>query len=95
MKYIVLKVEGKDGFSFEVPFVFTEMQVHAIVAQAMIGMFKITHPECRSEAISAGMFSSTEFGGGCGGISTSLNLKSRGSVDDRLLTMNDYGVGFL
>lgn len=91
MKYIVLECEISSDHKVEVPIIFPAALIHADVAKAMAHSIRFNHGWI-AKAISAGELPSTGILG-CHGKSETLNLKSRGAVDDRLLSLNDYGVG--
>lgn len=88
MKYIVLKVKIDATLSVELPVVFPNILVHANVAKALQAL-----PELKgASVVGAGEYTHTE--GACSGESTSLGIKSRGDVDELLLTMSDYGLNY-
>lgn len=91
MKYIVLEVV-KDHQTIHVPFVFSDVCVHAEVAHWMVRMLEMQYKApCRP--VSAGFISSMSFESGefCHGESESLKLKSDPVRDTQLIRMLDYG----
>jgi hypothetical protein len=101
MKYIVCQVQ-RDGAPFlNVPFVFPDVLVHAMVFSQMRALLEMQYfsavHKTEVTALSAGEFSSTVFedpSGLCHGKSSTLGVASRGREDDALLGMSDYGAGF-
>ncbi len=91
MKYIVMQVLNKSGLDLEVPFVFPEIIVHSMMAEACRSLLSIHFPESDIKAISAGFTSSMAFEDDCYGKSESLNLESRPERDNALIKMCDYG----
>lgn len=85
MKYIVLEVTH-GGSTRELPVIFPELLVHANVAKALATMRGLEN----AKPISAGFLSSMDVSPACHGASESLELKSRGKVDDNLIMMHDY-----
>lgn len=84
----------------DVPIVFPDMLVHAMVFAQMRALLEMQFFSNKHKttvvALSAGEFSSTQMidpDGFCHGKSDSLGVVSRGKEDDNLLGMNDYGVG--
>lgn len=93
MKYVILEIPiGKSGLLRDVPIIFPEELVHSDVANLMArcpGM-------ATARPIAAGFLSSMSVGGtgACYGESESLGkLKSRGQIDDQLISMMDYTHG--
>lgn len=89
MKYIVLKQIGKH-FSREVPIIFPNELVHSVVAEAIMDALEKEGHKTGFDVVSAGEFSSMDIQADCNGKSTTLNVKSRGDVDSRMITMYDY-----
>lgn len=75
----------------EIPFVFPEMCVHLLVANAMTTMLASMFEGAVITPLSAGSLSSTAFDDECYGESESLKLASRGIEDSRLIRTCDYG----
>ena len=96
MKYVVMSAPlGKSGMRRELPVVFPDALTHRDVADAL----KRGCPELRGAVpVAAGFLSSMSVGeeGACHGKSESLGgLASRGTVDDALMRMLDYGHGIV
>lgn len=77
MKYIVFQT--KDGL--ELPIAFPEMLVHKDVADRLHSIPVL----CRVVIVSGGFTSIGPYGPMCHGESVSLNVKSRGAIDDLLM----------
>lgn len=90
MKYIVMRAEVNDEMALELPIIFPDILVHADVAKC-VGWMMQEQFKAPVKAISAGFLNSIEFDGICYGKSESLGLSSRGSVDEKLIKMCDYG----
>lgn len=106
MKYIVCQVQH-DGEPFmNVPVVFPDLLVHAMVFAQMRALLEMQFFSNKKKttviALSGGEFSSMAFESHpmqtdpneqamCHGESTSLGVKSRGMEDDQLIRMTDYG----
>ena len=86
MKYIVIEVTG--NVELQVPFVFPEMLVHAMVAAQMEALLRIQYPGCKASTVSAGSINVTAQS--TYGKSVSLDLNSRVS-DGQLINGADYG----
>jgi hypothetical protein len=101
MKYIVCQVQRNGKPFINVPVVFPEILVHAMVFAQMRSLLEMQYfsNDHKTEVIplSAGDFSSTSFPDEqfCHGKSESLGVKSREKEDDTLLSMSDYGAGML
>lgn len=95
MKYIVIELKTKGGLVSEHPFVFPASIVHRDMAIAMITVMKQTiSREGEYKILAGGFINSWELDGcQCYGESTSLNVKSRGQVDDMLLFGHDMDAG--
>lgn len=92
MKYIVMKVQVKEDFIIEIPFVFPEIIVHANIADFCKVLLEKHFPAAESiQPISAGFCSSMAFEDDCYGESETLKLKSRPQEDSALIKMCDYG----
>ena len=94
MKYIVLGVIHESGMKMEVPFIFPEHIVHAMMSQVCKVLCEATWQDSTITPISAGFVSSTAFEDDCYGESETLGLKSR-PEDSRLIKMCDYGSMFV
>lgn len=90
MKYVVFRVDGE--FPIEIPVVFPHLLVHASVAERIQPMLQEVFGK-EVATVSAGEVSLFDVDCSCCGESTTLRLKSRGAIDDHLLSMNDYGSG--
>jgi len=98
VKYIVCQVQRDKEPFINVPFVFPDMLVHAMVFAQMRALLEMQYFSNKHKtevvALSGGFFSSTvmsDSDGLCHGESESLGIKSRGKEDDNLLKMADYG----
>lgn len=91
MKYIVMEVKMPKGGTLEIPFVFPDIIVHAMMAQVAKPLCEATWPGCITKPIAAGNFCSLDLTCECGDWSETLNLYSRGDTDSQLLRMADYG----
>lgn len=92
MKYIVIKITETDAHGqhgLEIPFVFPTIAVHATIAEALIPGLSKAWPTAKIEVVSAGFVNATATS--CFDSSESLNLKSRGDEDMRLINGSDYG----
>lgn len=77
MKYIVLQTDA----GLELPVLFPELLTHKDVAVRLQAL-----PELRGSVIVSGGFASIgPYGPMCHGESISLDVKSRGAIDDKLL----------
>lgn len=94
MKYVILEVSRDGQPMLEVPFVFPDFLVHKEVADSMRLHICVKHSMdgvvTSVKPVGAGFLASPDFHH-CHGESESLKLKSRGKVDDRLISMCDYG----
>lgn len=101
MKYVVCRVLRGGEKLIDVPVVFPDALVHAMVFAQMRALLEMQYFSngCRTSVVplSAGELSSTIFNeeGVCSGGSESLGVKSREHEDDALLKMNDYGSGMM
>ena len=75
----------------EVPFVFPDMCVHKIIAEAVTPGLLQHWEGAEVKPIAAGFLSSAGLEANCHGESDSMKLKSRGSEDMYLIRMADYG----
>lgn len=102
MKYVALKMTVR-GMSREVPVIFPDFISHVnMAASALVALdaecegFKKSGDKVDITVVSAGFLSSMDINGNCNGQSDSLNgLKSRESVDDKLIRMIDYTHGYV
>ena len=90
MKYIVMSVK-LDDLEMEIPFVFPDMCVHKIMAEAVTPGLLQHWQGAEVKPIAAGFLSSAGLEAKCYGESDSLNLKSREADDMLLIKMADYG----
>lgn len=105
MKYIVCRVLRDDEKLIDIPVVFPDALVHAMVFAQMRALLEMQYFSNEKQttviALSAGELTSTIFtdtsddASICHGESTSLGVKSREHEDDQLLKMNDYGAGMM
>lgn len=91
MKYIVMQVKKPGGFCLNLPFIFPDAAVHAVVAEGMKAALAIQWPDTEITVLSAGMCNSMDIGVSCYGNSESLKLESREEIDDNLIQYADYG----
>ena len=100
MKYIVCRVKRNGKTVMDVPVVFPDFLVHAMVFAQMRALLETQYFKASAKtevvALSAGELSSTGFAvsatdGLCHGRSDTLGVKSRGELNDRLIHMADYG----
>ena len=93
MKYVILRCKyGEDMPMKEVPIIFPEFMVHALIVEGMEPVLK-AHGIRDSKVISAGeLMVSVD---GCHGLSTSIkpNVSSRLTIDERLINSIDYTHG--
>jgi hypothetical protein len=94
MKYVIFRVDFKDGGGLEVPIVFPELCVHSLIAEAVQPTLEKHWEGSTATPISAGFLSSTGFLDECHGKSDTLKLESRGEQDTALIRLNDYGAAF-
>lgn len=93
MKYIIFR-KGK----FEVPIIFPNTFVHAMVADAMKRYAMLERQVIgRHEPLVSVAAGEVQFGDGvnCFGKSATLKLESRGEEDAQLIAMSDYGAGYV
>jgi len=90
MKYVVMSVRLGE-LNIELPFVFPEVCVHSTMAFGFDRALRQQYRGALVRPVSAGFISSTAIEEGCHGDSETLQLKSRGEVDDKLINMMDYG----
>lgn len=94
MKYIVVEVT-QVGIVRELPFIFPEAFVHKsmfeYVQQEYLSKYRADSVRC----VGAGFINSVGLApaGGCHGESESLGVKSRGELDDKLISSLDYTHG--
>jgi hypothetical protein len=93
MKYIIIEIPiGNSGLLRDLPIIFPDELVHAEVFACVSRHDGVA----RARPIAAGFLSSMSVGetGACYGESESLGkLKSRGKIDDQLISMIDYTHG--
>lgn len=89
MKYIVLQ-GTKGSMTLELPIIFPNHLVHADVAGVLLDSEIL--PPGKWSVVSAGEFTPSAVHICCGHSET-LNIGSRGTVDELLISMHDYGAG--
>ncbi len=92
MKYIVLSVSMGPNLTRELPIIFPDCLVHRDVFDA-IRLGSEDKSMRRAKVVAAGFVSSMSIEGNCNGRSETLDIKSRGKVDDQLMKMFDYTHG--
>ena len=93
MKYVIVEAVKEDSeLKCEVPIVFPNFMVHEDMAKALSKVLLDQHG-FDSKPIAAGEYNIMS--GSCSGRSDTLNLESRGNVDEQVINLNDYGFGFL
>lgn len=90
MKYIVLEVSLANIPQLEIPIVFPDILVHAIVAEHQLAACLKHYPGATAKAIAAGDVKFEWDGPRCFGKSESLQLTSREDVDSNLIRRCDY-----
>lgn len=86
MKYIIYRtIDGRR----EIPIIFPNTLVHLEVAQALSKLVET------SRIVAAGEFSSLSIEAECHGKSTTIGIKSREEIDDRLIANYDYSHGWV
>jgi len=80
-----------DDLEMEIPFVFPDMCVHKIIAEAVTPGLLQHWEGAKVEPVAAGFLASAGLEAKCHGESDSMNLKSRGDADMLLIRMSDYG----
>lgn len=93
MKYIVFETipEG-DELKRTIPVVFPKEMVHSIVSNVIVLMYHHSH-KTRIKPVGAGEY--CLFKRTCSGGSSTLDLESRGQLDEAAITMNDLFGGFV
>lgn len=91
MKYIVFRI-SQNGFERDVPIIFPNQLVHAIVAVSMMDCLKQHFEKFVIRPVSAGTVNVPI--AECSGESETLNLNSRHN-DDNLIAMYDYFHGIV
>lgn len=97
MKYIVCRVLHDEEPFLDIPILFPDMLVHAMVFTQMRALLEMQYFKASKKttviALSAGELSSMPFDCSmmCSGKSDSLGVKSREETDDQLIRMTDYG----
>lgn len=89
-KYIVFGVVN-GSLKLEIPIIFPEICVHALVAKSTIAALKKHWKGATITPVAAGLVSSMDLLVECTGKSESMDLASRGEVDSQLIRMSDYG----
>ena len=93
MKYVIVEATKPDSsLKVELPLVFSNFMVHADMAEALSKVLLEKHG-FESKPVAAGEYNIIS--GSCHGRSTTLNLASRGNVDEQVINLNDYGFGYL
>jgi hypothetical protein len=93
MKYVVMEVKMPAG-SKEFPIIFPDVLIHADVANKISLLLISQFPGWKNKPISAGFIPSLSLDElVCIGRSESLNLDSRGEIDEQLMFMSDHGAG--
>jgi len=94
MKYIVCRVRKHRKIFLDIPVVFPDLLVHAVMFEHVRNALLAQWPSRQGYSIrplSAGSIASIENFGECHGESESLGVKSRGKLDTELVRMADYG----
>lgn len=97
MKYIILELDHGNGLVREIPVIFGEALVHAVVSESIInGTMREDSNIERMRPVAAGFLSCIELGNvNCHGKSESLKLESRGQEDVDLMKLHDYTHGLI
>lgn len=90
MKYVIVRSINQD-IEREYPIVFPNQLIHKDMAELLISY--LLQQEIATMVVSAGEISLFGIQDRCGGHSETLNVSSRGELDDAIISMNDYQHG--